>query len=106
MSLQGERCDLAYDTDCFRSAAQKYEQIAEQLRECSKKLDIILSDLTAKGWTTAAGEAFKTMAAINWEENIEKYAALLSTLKEILITAAENYEGLTTYHIEHVKLEL
>lgn len=105
MALAHERnTSLAFDTNTFRQYGNKYGQIAEDLREMSKKLDNCLAELKSSGWTTPAGTAFHKLAQTNWEENIEKYADLLDTLKDILHSAAKQYDNLVTNHIEKTKL--
>lgn len=96
--------DLAFDTTELRNSGAKYASIATELREMSKKLDDCLVELKNSGWTTPAGTAFQKMAETNWEDNIEKYAALLDTLKNIIENAASQYEGLVTNYIEQTKL--
>lgn len=106
MALQDENCDLAYDTEALRSAGNRYSGIASELRGYSAQLDSVLAELASTGWTTAAGAAFQTMADINWEKNIEKYADLLDTLKNILESAATDYDNLSYNSIDNLKLNL
>lgn len=79
-------------------------EIAKDLRNMATKLDNCLQQLEASGWTTPAGTAFHKMAQTNWEENIEKYADLLDTLKDILDQASAKYDNLVTNHIEMTKI--
>ena len=95
---------LAYDTTVFRQYGAKYGQIATDLRTMAKKLNSCLAGLASSGWTTPAGSAFSKMAECNWEKNIDKYADLLDTLKEILDMAAKEYDGLTSNYIEKTQL--
>lgn len=105
MSIANENhVSLGYDTTALRQYASQYAQIAKDLRSMAKKLDTCLRELKEDGWTTPAGTAFHEMTEVNWEENIEKYADLLDTLKEALEYACKKYENLTTNHIERVKL--
>ena len=105
MALANEgNTNLAFDTTTLRQYGNRYGQIATQLRQMSSKLDNCLSDLKQSGWTTPAGTAFHKMAETNWEENIEKYANLLDTLKNILDQASKKYDDLVTNHIEKTKL--
>lgn len=92
--------DLAFDTGVLREYGRRYGQIADDLRGMSAKLDNCLTELKDSGWTTAAGTVFQKMAETNWEQNIEKYASLLDTLKEILDQSAEKYDNLVSNHIE------
>lgn len=96
--------NLAFDTTVLSQYGKKYGQIATELRQMSKDLDGCLADLASDGWTTPAGKLFQKLAKTNWEENIEKYANLLDTLKEIMDTAVSDYEDLVTNHIEKTKL--
>lgn len=96
--------NLAFDTGVLRQKGAEYGNIAKELRKMSKDLDNCLTDLINDGWTTPAGTAFHKMVETNWEENIEKYADLLDTLKEILETAARDYDNLVHNHIERTKL--
>ncbi len=96
--------DLAFDTEILREYGNKYGDIAENLRTLAKDLDNCLTDLSKDGWTTPAGKEFLSMTQINWEENIDKYADLLDTLKDILNQAAGKYEDLAVNHIEKTKL--
>lgn len=105
MSLAFEgNTDLAFDTGVMREYGKKYGDIADDLREMSKKLDSCLTELQKSGWTTPAGTAFHELVKTNWEENIEKYAALLDTLEGILQQAAAQYDSLATNHIEKTKV--
>ncbi len=96
--------DLAFNTADLRDKAGKYGEIANELRTMAKDLDDCLTELKNNGWTTPAGSAFQKMADTNWKQNIERYAAMLDTLKEILSDAAGQYEALVTDHIEQTKL--
>lgn len=96
--------DLAYDTDVLRKCGSEYEKIANDLREMAKKLNDLLNDLKNNGWTTPAGSAFQEMVETDWEENIEKYASLLDTLKQILDESSNKYDVLTKDHIEKTVL--
>lgn len=105
MALANEgNTSLAFDTTTLRQYGNRYGQIAGELRRMSTKLDNCLRELKESGWTTPAGSAFHKMAETNWEENIEKYAGLLDTLKEILDHASKKYDDLVTNHIEKTKL--
>jgi len=96
--------DLAFDTTVLREYGNRYAQIAKDLRSMAQRLDDCLQALEDSGWTTPAGTAFHKMAQTNWEENIEKYADLLDTLKEILDQASKKYDNLVTNHIEKTKI--
>lgn len=96
--------DLAFDTTILRDYGNRYGQIANDLRNMSSKLDDCLRELKDSGWTTPAGTAFHKMAQTNWEENIEKYADLLDTLKDVLDQASKKYDNLVTNHIEKTKI--
>ena len=107
MALSHEsNTSLAFNTTTFRQYGAKYGQIATELRNMAKKLNGCLADLDSKtsGWTTPAGSAFKKLVETNWEENIDKYADLLDTLKDILDAAAREYDGLVSNHIEKTQL--
>ena len=106
MALQYENASLAFDTDELRKAAQKYDEIAGDLRNYATSLDKMLADLVANGWSTPAGKEFYEMTKTNWSENIEKYAALLSTLNNMLIEAANDYDNLVAQNIEVINLNL
>lgn len=95
---------LAFDTTVLKQYGNRYGQIAAELREMSTNLDNCLSELKESGWTTPAGTAFHKVAETNWAENIEKYADLLDTLKEILNQASTQYGDLVTNHIEKTKI--
>lgn len=96
--------DLAFDTSVMREYGNRYSQIASDLRDMAQKLDECLQELEDSGWTTPAGTAFHKMAQTNWEENIEKYADLLDTLKDILDQAAKKYDNLVVNYIETTKI--
>lgn len=96
--------DLAFDTTVLREYGNRYVQIAKDLRSMAQRLDDCLQALEDSGWTTPAGTAFHKMAKTNWEENIEKYADLLDTLKDILDQASKKYDNLVTNHIEKTKI--
>lgn len=101
MALANEgNTDLAFDTTALRQYGARYGQIAKDLRGMSARLDNCLAELKESGWTTPAGTAFHKMAQINWEKNIEKYADLLDTLKDILDQAAKQYDNLVSDYIE------
>ncbi|MCA1054932.1 WXG100 family type VII secretion target [Rossellomorea aquimaris] len=105
LALSYERnTDLAFDTTALKEYGNRYAHIAQDLREMSKKLDNSLVDLNASGWTTPAGSAFHKMVNANWRDNIEKYAALLDTLKDILDAASKEYDDLVENHIERTKI--
>lgn len=105
MALADERnTDLAYDLLVLRNCAERYGKVAEQLRTMSSDLDTCLQTLKDSGWTTPAGTAFHKMVQTNWEENIDKYADLLDTLRSILILAAAKYDTLTTQEIAKIVL--
>ncbi|MEG0091907.1 MAG: WXG100 family type VII secretion target [Oscillospiraceae bacterium] len=91
---------LAFDTTQMKEYGTRYAVIAKELRDMAKKLDDCLKELSESGWTTPAGSAFHKMAQTNWEDNIEKYADLLDTLKDILEKSVKEYDDLTTKHIE------
>lgn len=95
---------LAFDTTDLRQQGARYGAIATDLRTMATNLDNCLTELKNNGWTTPAGSAFQKMAETNWKDNIEKYAALLDTLKSILENAAGQYDGLVTNHIEQTQL--
>lgn len=96
--------DLAFDTTVLRDYGNRYAEIAKSLRSMASKLDDCLQELEDSGWTTPAGTAFHKMAQTNWEDNIEKYADLLDTLKDILDQASKKYDSLVTNHIEKIKI--
>lgn len=96
--------DLAFDTTVLRDYGNRYAEIAKSLRSMASKLDDCLQELEDSGWTTPAGTAFHKMAQTNWEDNIEKYADLLDTLKDILDQASKKYDSLVTNHIEKTKI--
>lgn len=98
--------DLAFDTNILKKAAGEYKNVAKGMREMSLKLDSLLVDLKNDGWTTPAGTAFYEMTRTNWEKNIEKYAALLDTLNNILIRAASEYDNLMTDYVRTTKVHL
>ncbi|MBQ8210275.1 MAG: WXG100 family type VII secretion target [Clostridia bacterium] len=105
MSLATEgNTDLAFDTTVLRDYGNRYGQIATDLRNMSTKLNNCLSELKDSGWTTPAGSAFQKMAETNWEDNIDKYADLLDTLKDILFQASKQYDNLAINYIEKTKL--
>ena len=97
--------DLAFDTGALRQYGNEYANIAKELRTIANNLDKCLSDLKENGWTTPAGTAFYKMTETNWKKNIEKYAALLDTLKSILDDAASQYDRLVEDHIEQTRLD-
>lgn len=104
MELQYEgNTDLAFDTTVMRAYGQKYADIAEDLRDMADALDRTLAALTSEGWTTPAGSAFYKMTQTNWKDNIEKYASMLDTLKQIIDSATSDYDSLVTNHIEKTK---
>ena len=96
--------DLAFDTTVLRNYGNKYAEIAKKLNSMATDLDNCLQQLEESGWTTPAGTAFHKMAQTNWKENIEKYADLLDTLKDILDQASSKYDVLVTNHIEMTKI--
>ncbi|GGA79687.1 WXG100 family type VII secretion target [Ornithinibacillus halotolerans] len=104
LSYEGNT-DLAFDTDALRQYGKQYGKIAGELKSMSKKLDNLLTELKNSGWTTPAGELFHQMADTNWGENIEKYADLLETLQDVLISAASEYDNLVENHIEQTKVK-
>ena len=95
--------DLAFNTETMKVCANKYKEIAYELRNIASDLDKCLITLKESGWTTPAGTAFCKMIDTNWKENIEKYAALLDTLDEILNKSAEEYNSLVTDYIDKLK---
>lgn len=103
LSYEGNT-DLAFDTTVLRDYGNRYAEIAKDLRSMASKLDDCLQQLEESGWTTPAGTAFHKMAQTNWEENIEKYADLLDTLKDILDQASKKYDNLVINHIENTKI--
>lgn len=104
MALAYEKnVSLAFDTDALRTYGERYGNVASDLRKLSSELDICLQELR-KGWTTPASELFYDMVNTNWSQNIEKYAALLDTLKSILTEAAKQYDTLVEQNIEKTKL--
>lgn len=98
--------DLAFETDILKKGAKEYGEVAKELRDMADKLDKLLVDLAAEGWSTPAGTAFHDMTSINWKNNIEKYAALLDTLNNILVRAAAEYDGLMADHVRTTQLKL
>lgn len=103
LSYEGNT-DLAFNTDELRQCGIQYSNIATDLRDMSNKLDKCINDLKSNGWTTPAGTAFYKMVNMNWRDNIEKYAALLDTLKIILDDAATQYESLVENNINKTKV--
>lgn len=97
--------DLAFDTTALRQYGNEYGNIAKELRKMATDLDNCLFNLKESGWTTPAGSAFYKMTDTNWKKNIEKYAALLDTLKSILDDSANQYDRLVADHIERTKLD-
>lgn len=107
MAIAYERnTDLAFDTGVLRQAAGDYGKIATELRKMSTDLDTLILKLRDSGWTTPAGTAFYEMTETNWSKNIEKYAALLDTLEEILKDAAEAYDSLMTDYVRKTKVSI
>lgn len=105
MALADERnTSLAFDTTVLKDCADRYAKVAQELRNMAKSLDKCLFELSESGWTTPAGKTFYKLSQTNWEENIEKYADLLDTLKKILNNAAKQYEDLVMNHVEKTKL--
>ena len=105
MSLAYEgNTDLAFDTAALREYGNRYGAIAEDLRAMASKLDMCLQVLKDSGWTTPAGTAFYKMTDTNWKQNIDKYADLLDTLKDILNQASTEYENLVHNQIEQIQL--
>lgn len=98
--------DLAFDTSVLKSAAKEYENVAKELRKMAADLDVLIKNLKDKGWTTPAGTAFYEMTDTNWSKNIEKYAALLDTLNNILKNAAVDYDDLMTDYVRRTKVSL
>lgn len=96
--------NLAFDTAVLQDYGNRYGQIAEDLRNMATNLDNCLQELKDNGWTTPAGTAFYKMTQTNWKDNIDKYANLLDTLKNILAQAATEYDNLVTNHIEKTKI--
>ena len=96
---------LAFDTGILRKAAGEYRDISSQLRKMAAKLDGMLTELAQSGWTTPAGSAFQKMADTNWQKNIEKYAAMLDTLSDILIHASAEYDDLVSSYINRTQLD-
>lgn len=96
--------DLAFDTMALREYGNRYGAIADDLRIMANKLDTCLQVLKDSGWTTPAGTAFYKMTDTNWKKNIDKYADLLDTLKDILNQASIEYENLVRNHIEQIQL--
>lgn len=95
MALATEgKYDLAVDTNVLRQCGKEYADIGEQLLDLSKELDACLTELKDNGWTTNAGKTFQKMVDATWEENIRKYADLLSTLNNILQESAQSYDDL------------
>lgn len=95
---------LAFNTTSMRQYGAEYANSASELRNLASQLDDCLKELSESGWTTPAGSAFQKMVQTNWEENIERYADLLDTLKNILDQAANKYDGLTIDYIEKTKI--
>lgn len=100
------KTDLGFDTEVLRKAAGEYEAVAIDLRNMATRLDEMLNTLKQEGWTTPAGSAFHQMTETNWEQNIEKYAALLETLKQILSEAATEYDELMADYVRTTKVNL
>lgn len=98
--------DLAFDTSVLKQAGKDYADIAVELRSMAKELDKLIQNLKDKGWTTPAGTAFYAMVDTNWSKNIEKYAALLDTLKKILDDAVTQYDDLATDYIRKTKVNI
>ncbi len=98
--------DLGVDTDVLREAAKEYAGVAVELRGMATKLDALICQLQNDGWTTSAGKVFYEMTQTNWEQNIEKYAALLDTLDKILVKAASEYDDLIVDHIRETKADI
>lgn len=96
--------DLAFDTDSLRQFGNQYCNIATDLRTMSDKLEACFKELKDNGWTTPAGTAFYKMINTNWRDNIEKYAEMLDTLKEILEDAASQYDSLVENSIERIQI--
>ncbi|MBQ6985882.1 MAG: WXG100 family type VII secretion target [Oscillibacter sp.] len=96
--------DLAFDTDKMRECGRQYAEIADELRGMAAKINALLSDLNTSGWTSPAGSAFQAMVETNWEENIQKYASLLDTLRDILERAASKYDDLIRDYVEPLTL--
>lgn len=98
--------DLAFDTEVLRQAARDYSKVADELRKMSQNLDTLILRLKSSGWTTPAGTAFYEMTETNWSQNIEKYAALLDTLENILNDAALDYDNLMSDYVRKTKVSI
>lgn len=105
MGLFFHEPDLSFNTDTMRECAKTYGRIQEELTELAEHLQNALNELKDSGWTTGAGIAFSDMVEIDWKRNIDRYADMLDTLKEILEVSADDYEELVQ-QIEKVKVEL
>lgn len=105
MQIADEKANLAFDTGVLKKAAKEYKSVAKELRRMSARLDELLNALKSEGWTTPTGTAFYEMTNTNWEKNIEKYAALLESLNEILIKASNEYENLMTDHVRTTQVK-
>ena len=71
------------------------------------KLKTLLQNLKERPDAPKYGTLNLTVAPLaetNWEDNIDKYADLLDTLKDILDAAAREYDGLVSNHIEKTQL--
>lgn len=98
--------DLAFDTTVLRQAADDYGKVAADLRKMSSDLDSLIAQLKESGWTTPAGTAFYDMTQTNWSQNIEKYAALLDTLKSIMTRAATDYDNLMSDYVRKTTVSI
>ncbi len=105
MSIDNQgNTDLAFDTDVFRNSANQYKNVADEMRSMASRLNSLLLTLKSSGWTTPAGTAFQSMVDTNWKQNIDKYAALLDTLCQILIESAGRYDTLMETCVRQTKL--
>lgn len=100
-----QNTDLAFNTEVLKQAANRYDELAKDIREITSELDNLILDLRDKGWTTSAGKIFYEMTKTNWSQNMEKYAALLETMGNILKESADKYDELMNDYVRKTKVK-
>lgn len=96
--------DIGFDTQFLYDAANDYGTCANDLRTNASQLSALIEKLVEDGWTTDAGKTFLSLTKDEWAVELEKYAVLLDSLKDILMLAVEQYDNLVMYDIHNTKI--
>lgn len=94
--------DLKFDTEAFVKSANEYIDLADKMEKLKTDLQNDIQHLVETEWVSDASRAFMAQYQDTWAENVMEYVTFLRYLKELMITAGNEYSALAE-HVESVE---